>query len=131
MRHFHVLSCGALALSLGACSTFDRTLGKVDAAVGTYAPIVGRDLVRIADIVVRAECAPALATTSASVTNVLTIVAPNAHAAQTVVGVLQRNVAITQQLCPLVASVHASIGPVPQGATPTQVVPAAAPAARL
>ena len=107
-----------LAVSVAGC-----TLSGIDASVRKYAPIVGKDLVLIGDIIVQAECSPGLAPASGAVANVLNIVAPNSPAATKVEKVLATNTAVTGQLCPLVASIKTTVGAVPAGA-PSQTIPA-------
>jgi len=118
----------AVAASLAGCAAITRDLQKADAAVDKYAPIVGKDLILVADILVQAECSPAMQSGSQVATNILKVVAPNSKSAVTVQNVLATNAQVAQQLCPFVTAIKASVGSVPQG-NPTQVVPAVQPTA--
>ena len=128
----------ALAVALGGCVTtnsdgttttisagqsFQNKLTATNTWFNKYGPVIGKDLIMVANILVQAECSPALASSSATASNVLSIVAPNSSSAATVKNVLATNVQVAQQLCPLVSAIKASVGNVPNG-TPTQVVPA-------
>ena len=105
-------------LLLGGCNA---TLEKIDASVHKYAPIVGKNLLLIADIVVTAECSPALATGTQTAINVLNVIAPNSSAATKVSNVLTQNVAVAAALCPYVSAIQTSVGAVPRG-NPTQTI---------
>lgn len=122
----------ACALVLGAllagCSTtqvskFQTGLTNFNAKVDQYAPVVGKDLLMVANILIQAECSPALSSASAVATNILTITAPNSSSAQTVQNVLATNAAVAAQLCPLVSAIRAQVGAVPKG-LPSQVISA-------
>jgi hypothetical protein len=110
-----------LCVSLGGCSGFNTWLTNFNNQVQTYAPIIGKDLIMVANILVQVECSPALPTANQVASNVLNIVAPNTRAASQVAGVLQVNSQVAAQLCPFVSAIRAKVGPVPQG-TPSQVV---------
>lgn len=112
-----------LLVILGGCATVDSWISSVNTTVEKYAPVVGRDLIMVANILVTAECSPAVTNGSAaSVTsNVLNIVAPNSKAASTVQSVLAVNSQVANQLCPYVGAIKAQVGAVPQG-VPSQVV---------
>lgn len=110
-------------LFLAGCASFQTNLAKVNTFANTYGPIIGKDLIMVANILVQAECSPALAASSATASNILSVVAPNSSSAQTVKNVLSTNVAVAQQLCPLVSAIRTSVGTVPNG-TPSQVIPA-------
>lgn len=112
-----------LCISLGGCASFDTFLTNFDNRVNQYAPIIGRDLIMVANILVQAECSPALPAGNQVVSNVLNIVAPNSKAAVQVASVLQINSQVAAQLCPFVSAIRAQVGAVPQG-TPSQVVTA-------
>ena len=109
-----------LCFGLTGCND---TLRKIDGAVRTYAPIIGKDLLLVGDIVVQAECSPALAASTQTAVNVLTVVAPSSAKAQKAQTILQTNVRVAAELCPLVSAIEAKVGSVPAG-TPSQVVPA-------
>jgi hypothetical protein len=111
-----------LLLVLAGCTNFQSNLTKANTWANTYGPIIGKDLIMVANILVQAECSPALGTTTATAQNILKVVAPNSSSAQTVGNVLASNYAVAQQLCPLIASIKTSVGAVPNG-TPSQVIP--------
>lgn len=119
MRHVAVVL--AAALTLAGCARFTAAVDRVDAFTAKYAPIVGRTLIKIGAIVVRAECSPALSPASQAVANTLHLVAPTSSAANQVSQALQVNMDVAAQLCPLVEEVVATVGHVPAG-TPSQVV---------
>jgi hypothetical protein len=114
---FTVLLC----MSLGGCASFDAWLTNFNNQVNQYAPIIGKDLIMVANILVQAECSPALPVAGQVASNVLNIVAPNSKAATQVASALQVNSQIAAQLCPFVTAIKAQVGVVPQG-TPSQVV---------
>lgn len=120
----------AAAFSLAGCTSaqFQAGLAKVNVFATTYGPVIGKDIIMVANILVQAECSPALAPGSQAAANVLNIVAPNSSSASRVVSALQANQAVAAQLCPLYASIKASIGAVPANAVPSQVVNIAPPA---
>jgi len=122
MKKFILIS--ALALGLAGCSgaTFQSNLTKTNTWFNTYGPIIGKDIIMVSNILVQAECSPALASTTQVATNILKITAPNSSSAATVVNALNTNYAVAQQLCPLVSAIKASVGTVPNAA-PSQVVP--------
>jgi hypothetical protein len=113
------------ASTIASCAPgqFQTNLVKTNAWFNTYGPIIGKDLLMIANILVQAECSPALGATTATASNVLKIVAPNSSSANTVANVLQTNYQIAQQLCPLISAIRTSVGNVPNG-VPSQVIPA-------
>lgn len=128
-----------LILALAGCATDPTTgkpsasrsldaisaaLTKANADVAHYAPIVGKDLLLVGNILVQAECSPAMGLASQATSNVLKITAPNSASATKVESILATNTQVAQQLCPLVSAIEASVGQVPAGA-PSQTVPAA------
>jgi len=122
------LFLGILVLSLAGCTTaqqakFQSDLTAVNTFANKYGPIVGKDLLMIANILVQAECSPGLAAGSQVAANILKIVAPNSSSVTTVSNVLNTNIQVANQLCPYVASIKATVGNVPNG-TPSQVIPA-------
>jgi len=110
-----------LCVTVGGCASFQNWLTNVDAQVQKYAPVIGKDLIMVANILVTAECSPAVQTSGPVVNNVLNIVAPNSRAATNVQQALAANAAIAAQLCPYVTAIKAQVGIVPQG-MPSQVV---------
>lgn len=114
-----------LAIALAGCSTaqFQTNLTKVNTFANTYGPIVGKDLLMIANILVQAECSPGLAAGSTVAGNVLSIIAPNSSSVSKVTNILNTNVQVAAQLCPFIVALKASVGTVPAG-TPSQVIPA-------
>jgi hypothetical protein len=109
--------------NISAGQAFQNGLTKADVFANKYGRIVGKDIIMVANILVIAECSPALGATTSTITNVLSIVAPNSSSAQTVGNVLSTNYQVAQQLCPLISAIKTSVGNVPNG-NPTQVVPA-------
>ena len=111
-------------LTLAACtgSQFQSGLTKSNTWFTTYGPVIGKDIIMVSNILVQAECSPALGSATQVGANVLKIVAPNSSSANTVVNVLQTNYAVAQQLCPLISAIKASVGTVPN-VPPSQVVP--------
>lgn len=119
------LACiGALALTLAGCASFQRSLVRLDNFTNKYGPIIGRDILMIGGIIVKAECSPVVVPATAQAISILNIVAPSSNAAQTVTAILQTNSEITQRICPLVASIRATVGAVNQMQVPSQVIPA-------
>ena len=114
-----------LAIALAGCSTaqFQTNLTKVNTFANTYGPIVGKDLLMIANILVQAECSPGLAAGSTVAGNVLSIIAPNSSSVSKVTNILNTNIQVAAQLCPFIVALKASVGTVPAG-TPSQVIPA-------
>lgn len=110
-----------LSLSVAACAQFQAGLTKVNIFANKYGPIIGNDVLMISNILVRAECSHGLASGSAVAGNILNIIAPNSTSVSKVVGALNTNVAVANQLCPALAAVKGSIGSVPNVA-PSQVV---------
>lgn len=110
-----------LLVGAGGCARVTAWLVKANSAINTYAPIVGKDLLMIANILVQAECSPIAAPAAGTVTNVLNIVAPNSASAAKVSSVLETNAAIAAQLCPFYAAIKTAVGQVPNGA-PTQII---------
>jgi hypothetical protein len=117
VKHFRLALGLVAALALSGCNTLD----KVSAFANKYGPIIGKDIIQIGNIIVQAECSPTLAPASQSASNTLTIVAPDGQRANTVKSYLAKNVSITQELCPLYASIKAQVGSVPN-VTPSQVI---------
>ena len=111
-----------LTLGLTGCNA-TATLQGIDASVRQYAPIIGKDLLLVGDIVVQAECSPALAASTQTAVNVLTVIAPSSAKAQRAQTILQTNVRVAAELCPLVTAIQAKVGSVPAG-VPTQTVQA-------
>jgi hypothetical protein len=112
------------AFSLAGCATVDAQLTKFNTAVNKYAPIIGRDILMVGNIIVQAECSPAIVPATAQAISILNIVAPSSNAAQTVTAILQTNADVTQRICPLVVSIKATVGAVNQMQVPSQVIPA-------
>lgn len=117
-----------LAFTLASCTTAQQTqfqtgLTNANNWANKYGPIIGKDLIMIANILVQAECSPGLAAGSQVAGNVLSIIAPNSSSIVTVRNVLNTNIQVAQQLCPLLLSIKINTGNVPNG-TPSQVVPA-------
>lgn len=110
-----------LCFSLAGCSGFNAWLTNFDNKVDQYAPIIGKDLIMVANILVQVECSPALPAAGQVASNVLNVVAPNTKAATQVANVLQINSQVAAQLCPFVTAIRAQVGAVPQG-VPSQVV---------
>lgn len=110
-----------VALSLTGCAALDKRLTELQSTVHKYAPIVGKNLLKVGDILITAECSPLTPIAGSQVTDVLNIVAPNSTAAGTVKTFFQTNAAVAQQLCPLVSAIKASVGAVPNG-TPSQTI---------
>jgi hypothetical protein len=121
MKPKHIAVLAAAALALAGCASFQAKLESFNAKVTKYAPLVGKDLLMIANILVQAECSPALSPASQTAVNVLKVVAPDSPSASKVAGVLNTNVQVAQQLCPLVSAIEAQVGRVPKGA-PSQVI---------
>lgn len=109
-------------VGLTSCAQFQSGLTKTNTWFNKYGPIIGKDIIMVANILVQAECSPALGAATQTGQKVLKIVAPSSSSASTVANALQTNYDVAQQLCPLVASIRASVGSVPNVA-PSQVVP--------
>jgi hypothetical protein len=120
----------AAAFALGGCATFQQKLEHFNDQVNKYAPVVGKDLLMIGNILVQAECSPALSPTSQTAVNILNVVAPNSASASKVASFLGTNQQVASQLCPLVEAIKTAVGKVPQG-QPSQIIaaPVAAPSA--
>ena len=111
----------ALVLPLAACAGLQKELEKANIWANKYGPIIGKDIIMVSNILVQAECSPALAASSATAGNILKIVAPDSNRVNTVVGILNTNVKVADQLCPLLTAVKGSIGSVPN-VQPSQTV---------
>lgn len=137
MKHWLKIAAAAtVALSLGGCVTnsdgsidwggsftqFSNGLNVFNQKVNQYAPIVGKDLIEFANIVYQVECSPARQPVSQTAQNILTIIAPNSTAASKLTTRLQQNDNVADQLCPLVQTIQAEVGKVPQTAAPSQVI---------
>lgn len=118
MRKFLII--GSLIFLTG-CAGFQAGLDKVNVFANKYGPIIGKDTIMVANILVQAECSPALASASQVATNILNITAPTSDRANTVKTILATNVAVAQQLCPLVSAIKTQVGTVPNVA-PSQTV---------
>jgi hypothetical protein len=105
----------------------DASIGRTNAAVAKYGPVLGRDLIMLGNIIVTAECSPLTPVAGKEAGNLLHVVAPDSKTAAAVSAFLDRNAAVTQQLCPLVAAIQTQVGAVPKG-TPSQVVAEPTPA---
>ncbi len=108
----------------GSLSKATGGIYKANLAVAKYAPIVGKDLLMVGNIIVQAECSPVLSAATGAASNILKITAPSSSAAASVQNALAVNAAVAAQLCPLVTSIQAAVGSVPSG-TPSQTIPAA------
>ena len=116
-----LLAIGLLALSVSGCASISSFLQNADNAVNTYAPIVGKDLLLVGDILVTAECSPVTSVATQTASNILNIVAPNSSAANSVQNFFVINSAVAAQLCPLVQAIKTQVGQVPSG-TPAQTI---------
>lgn len=121
MKKFAILSTFVIFGGLAGCASLTAKLTAFDNSVNKYAPVIGKDLIMVADILVTAECSPATKTASSVATNILKITAPNSKAATNVENALATNVQVADQLCPLVSAIKAGVGTVPAG-IPSQVV---------
>jgi len=110
-----------IATSLGGCAYLDKRITELQSTVHKYAPIVGKNLLRVCDILITAQCSPIVSVVGAQTERLLDIVAPNSVAASAVKTFFVTNSAIAEQLCPLVTSVKATVGSVPSG-TPAQTI---------
>ena len=129
MKKIALVAFIAFTAMLGGCVhdqngniNFSATLAQFDSSVTKYAPIVGKDLILVANIIVQAECSPAMTPTSQAAVNVLNIVAPDSKSAKTVTSALNKNAQVAAQICPLYASIKATVGAVPAATTPPTVV---------
>jgi hypothetical protein len=126
-----ILALGAVALSLAGCNAddalreVDGAITRTNAAVAKYAPVVGRDLLLVGNILVTAECSPLVGVGTQTTKNVLKITAADSKAAAKVQGALDTNLQVAAELCPLVAQIKTQVGAVPSG-MPSQVVAAPA-----
>jgi hypothetical protein len=116
------------ALLLGGCQTagdaltsFSNWATNADAQVKKYAPVVGKALIALDDIVYQVECSPGMPAASQTAANILSIVAPNSTAADKFQTRVQQNDDIADQLCPLVNQIKIDVGNVPAG-TPAEVI---------
>jgi hypothetical protein len=94
---------------------------NADAQVTKYAPVVGKTLIALGDIIYQAECSPAMPVAGAVAANVLEIIAPNSTAADKFNTRIQQNDDIAAQICPLVDQIKIDVGSVPAG-TPAEVI---------
>jgi len=122
MKKVKMTVVALLALTIAGCASIDKFITNVDTTVNTYAPIVGRDLIMVGDILITAECSPVTSISTQTAVNVLNIVAPNSSAATTVQNFFTINTAVASQLCPLVSAIKTAVGSVPSG-NPIQVIP--------
>ncbi len=103
-----------------ALTGFSNWLSGANAAVEKYAPLVGKDVLMIDNMIIQAECSPAMPASSQVAANVLQIVAPDSKTASKVETRLQQNAEIAAQLCPLYQAITAEIGPV--SGAPSQTI---------
>ena len=111
----------ALVLPLAACAQFQSDLTNLNIFANKYGPLIGKDIIMVANILVQAECSPGLASGSAVAGNILNIVAPNSTNVAKVVNALNTNVQVANQLCPALAAIKGAVGAVPN-VSPTQTV---------
>jgi type IV pilus biogenesis protein CpaD/CtpE len=116
-----ILLVALIATSLTGCAYLDKRITELQSTVHKYAPLVGKNLLRVGDILVTASCSPLVGTVGDQIHKVLHIVAPNSNAADTVQAFFVTNAAVSAELCPLVTAVKATVGSVPTG-TPTQTI---------
>ena len=121
MKKFAILSTFVIFGGLAGCASLTAKLTAFDNSVNKYAPVVGKDLIMVADILVTAECAPATSAASVAATNILKITAPTSKAATNVENALATNQQVAAQLCPLVSAIKTGVGAVPAG-NPSQVI---------
>jgi hypothetical protein len=114
----------------GSVTQASSRINAANIAVAKYAPIVGKDLLMVGNILVQAECSPAMGLASQTASNILKITAPSSSSAAQVQDILATNQAVAAQLCPLVSAIQAAVGAVPKGA-PSQTIPAPATAATV
>jgi hypothetical protein len=120
----------AAALTLGACSydNFHNRLVEFNSTVKRVAPLIGKDLIMIGNIIVQAQCSPAIKVVDGATINTLKIVAPNSTAAAKVQDFLLAKQEVADQLCPIYDAIQAAhaidvkAGSVPTG-TVSQVIP--------
>ena len=110
-----------IAATLASCSTLEKRLTEFDSTIHKYAPIVGKNLLLVGDILITAECSPLTPVAGNQASNILNIVAPNTSAATTVKNFFVTNSAVADELCPLVSAIRAGVGTVPKG-SPSQVI---------
>ena len=106
-----------------------NNINKANLAVAKYAPLVGKDLLAVGNIIVQAECSPILNPATNAAEQAIKIVAPNSSAASTAQNALAANAAVAAALCPLYQSIVATVGAVPTAApsgAPVQTIPVAA-----
>jgi type IV pilus biogenesis protein CpaD/CtpE len=118
-----ILLVAMIAVSLAGCAVLDKRIAELQSTVHRYAPIVGKNLLRVGDILITAQCSAIVPAGIQTADNILNIVAPNSAASIAVKAFFVTNSAITAQLCPFVTSVKASVGNVPNG-TPVQTIAA-------
>jgi len=121
MKKLAIFAVFAVASNLIGCAAITKDLIAFDNSVNKYAPVVGKDLIMVADILVTAECAPATSAASVAATNILKITAPTSKAATNVENALATNQQVAAQLCPLVSAIKTGVGAVPAG-NPSQVI---------
>ncbi len=114
-------------------ASFNKATANINNAnqqIAKYAPLVGKDLLVIGNIIVQAECSPLLNPTTQAAETTLKILAPTSAAASTAQSALVANAAIAAQLCPLYQSIYATVGAVPATApsgAAIQAIPLTAP----
>jgi hypothetical protein len=107
----------------GAITSASNWATNADAAVKKYAPIVGKTLVKLGDIVYQVECKTTAASSVAHTSSkILNVVAPSSTAASKFATRVQQNDDLAAQLCPLVDDIKVAVGSVPQTAAPAQVI---------
>ena len=119
------LLAAAVIASLAGCTSAQMTkvsaaLTSTDATIAKYAPIVGKDILLVADILVQADCSPLVQTGTSFAVQTLHVVAANSTDANNVAKVLTTNTSIAAQLCPAYQAIKAEVGAV--SGTPSQVV---------
>jgi len=135
-------ACFAACALLAGCSlnpngsidwgrSFTNASDRVNAAnlaIAKYAPLVGKDLLAIGNIIVQAECSPILNPATNATVTAIKIIAPSSSAASAAQNALATNAAIAAALCPLYQSIVATVGAVPASppsGAPIQAIPAA------
>jgi len=117
VKHFrNFLAIASFAVALAGCAATSAFIDKADIFTKKYAPLVGKALVQVGDIVYQVECKTnAASSVGNTAAKVLKVVAPSSTAADKFQTRVQQNDDIAAQLCPLVTDIAVAIGKVPPG----------------
>lgn len=116
----------AAGCSKSAWDTIDASLETFNSGVAKAAPLVGKGLLQIGNLIVSVQCSTYTPVVGGALVNSINIVAPDSDTAEKAADALAVDEALAGQLCPLAEAIVADVGTVPAG-TPVAKLPAASP----